>query len=172
MNVVKILGTFVEGGRRIVKLLRFGRDDVQTSKQVTPYGFECNPVSDTVGLYTTTSSRNRTYVVGYISESNETEPGECRVFSTNAAGDVQIAFHYKADGTVEMGGKADNAVRYSKLKEAFDDLKSDFNNLVNNYNAHTHPVVSIGSPTGPAAPLGSPSAADITAAKIDELKTS
>lgn len=172
MNVVKIIETFVEGGRRIVKALRYGRDDVQTSKQVTPYGFECNPVRDSIGLYTSTATRNRTYVMGYISESNETAPGECRVFSTDADGGVQIAFHYKADGTVEMGGDADNAVRYSKLESAFNELKSDVNDLVIKYNAHTHGVISLGAPTGPAAPLGSPSAADITAAKIDELKTS
>lgn len=173
MNVVKIIETTIEQGRRIVKALRNGRDDVQTSKQITPFGFESNPVRDSIGLYTQTSTKNRTYIIGYIAEGAITEVGESRVFSTDAQGVVQIDFIFKANGTVEMGGSADNAVRYSALETAFNELKSKFNSLVTAYNAHVHTGVTTGPGVSGTTPsVGSPSTADITGAKINELKTS
>lgn len=173
MNVVKVLETFIEEGRRIVKILRNGRDDVQTSKQVTPFGFESNPTSNSIGLYTSTATRNRTYVMGYIAENVDTEVGETRIYSTNDDGEIQISFHFKNDGTVEMGGDADNLMRYNELKSAFDELRDDFNSLVNAYNTHVHPGVTPGNgATVITATTATPSSADMSASKINELKTS
>ena len=188
-NVIKILDTLIENGRRIMKFRRKGRDDIQTAKTLSPFGFESAPVNDTFGLHIETSTLNQSYCVGYINEEPITEPGESRIYSTNSSGEEQIAFHFKADGTVEMGGDADNAVRFSELKTGFDQLKADFNALVNSYNAlvtaynaHVHPVPfadviapSGGSQSLPTPASGSPgvtSAATIDASKIDELKTS
>ena len=90
----------------------------------------------------------------------------------------------KKDGTVEMLGDADNMVRYSKLETAFNQLKQDFDTLVSTFNAHIHtpvivgvsggsgaPAVGVPGPTPTTATTVSPSTADITGAKIEEIKT-
>jgi hypothetical protein len=75
----------------------------------------------------------------------------------------------------------DYAVRFNKLQTAFDELKDDFNDLVVKYNVlvgffngHVHGGVEAGSSdTGAVsgtANTDSPSAADITPAKILEIE--
>lgn len=79
----------------------------------------------------------------------------------NSAG----SFLKLTDATIaELMGNADFAVRYSELETAFNQLKTDFDN-------HTHsvPGVTSGSFTATAtAPTNS--SADISGAKIDEIK--
>lgn len=66
-------------------------------------------------------------------------------------------------------------VRYSKLEEAFNQLQADHDDLVQKFNSHTHLYIPgpPGStvPTAPTTTPGTPSTADITEAKIDEIKT-
>ena len=65
-------------------------------------------------------------------------------------------------------------VRFSELETGFNELKDDFNNFISTvYNTHIHPgVLSGGASTSPTPSTGSSSSADISAAKIDEIKTS
>ena len=66
----------------------------------------------------------------------------------------------KANGDIELNGNGDTAVRFSDLKTAFDTLKSEFN-------AHTHPT----APAGPiSTPSNAPSAADIDPAEVTTVK--
>ena len=76
----------------------------------------------------------------------------------------------KNDETIEIGGDTDFMVRYSELESAFNELRDDFNNLVTKFNTHVHPSPAGGS-TGPTPTGGTPSTADITGAKINEIKT-
>ena len=78
------------------------------------------------------------------------------------------------DSFIEMDGNADFMVRFSELETGFNQLKSDFNSFVNTiYNVHVHPGVTAGAAsTAPSPSTGSPSSADISGAKIDEIKTS
>jgi len=62
----------------------------------------------------------------------------------------------------------DYMVRYNELKTAFDQLKSDFNNLVTVFNAHTQTVT--GGVAGPPATSGVPSSADMSGSKIDKIE--
>jgi hypothetical protein len=72
---------------------------------------------------------------------------------------------------MEIGGDAYNMVRYQELETAFNQLKSDLNNFISIFNAHTHAGVTTGGGTsGVTATSGTSSSADITPAKIDEIK--
>lgn len=80
-------------------------------------------------------------------------------------------------GTVlELQGNADFAVAYTDLKLAFDQLKTDLNALITAYNAHIHvttatigpgPALGVISPT---VSTGTPSTADMSGAKISDIK--
>ena len=80
----------------------------------------------------------------------------------------------RKDGTAEILGNTDNMVRFSKLQTAFDQLKSDLNDHVQNWNTFAAAYVPGGpSPVGlpPTASTSTPSSADVEPAKINEIKT-
>ena len=84
-------------------------------------------------------------------------------------------FKILEDGTIEINGNADFAVKYNELKTAFDTLKNDFNSFISIYNAHIHPVagVTAGPATVPSSvtvSTGTPTTADMTSSKVDEVK--
>lgn len=173
ISLVQIISTEIDSlKRRVVKFLRLGRSDIQTSLQASPYGVDSNPIKGMVALYIKTGEKGKTVIVGYINKRQRSAPGEYRIFSTNANGTLKAYAWLRNDGIMELNGDDDNMVRFSELETAFDELKSDFNALVTVYNAHVHPgVTSGGASTLITTSSGSSSAADISGAKIDEVKT-
>lgn len=155
--------------RRLVKFFSMG-NNTREVLQAAPYGIDSHPVKDMVAIYTETSAKDSPVVIGYINRNAVAAVGEFRTFSTDANGVVKFYIHQKNDGTCELGGDTDNMVRFSELKAAFDELKGDFNNLVTMMNAHVHPD-PVSGVTGSPTTQGVASAADISGAKIVEIKT-
>jgi hypothetical protein len=170
INVIKVISTSLDQlSRRVVKFYRFGNSDVATSLEVGPYGTDSNPVKNMVALSVKTGTKGETFVIGYINKQKLAELGEHRTFSTDEDGVLKTYIWLKNDGTIEIGGDSDNMVRFSALETAFNELKGDFNTFIQGYNTHTHPT-----PSGVSSPPvigGTQSAADISGAKIDEIKT-
>lgn len=170
MNVVKTISTKIINTVRFIKFLRMGKSDVRECRQIGPYGTDSNPIKDMVAIYSPTQEDGKNVILGYVNKNQIAAEGEHRIFSTDSDGVVQMFLHLKNDGTAEFGGDADFMVRYNELETAFNELKSDFNTLVNTFNAHIHPSPAGGS-TGTTPTAGSSSAADITPAKIKQIKT-
>lgn len=171
MQVVKVISTSLKSAKRLIKFLRYGRADVKENMECSPYGLDSNPIKDTRAVYTQTTSASQSVVIGYVNTMQKADVGEFRTFATNANG-VEVFYTWmKADGTMEIGGAADNMVRYSELEAAFNELKQDFNDFVTTkYNLHNHPTAAPGAPSVTVT-VGTPSTADISGAKIDEIKT-
>jgi len=188
-NIVKVISSIIESGVRSVKILRFGKDDIQEVRQISPHGIDSNPVKDLVALYMETGEKGKTVVVGYINKNQVAEVGETRLYGTNDQGveqnfihlkddgEIDIAvvgqnsFKLKPDGTIEVLGDADFMVRFGPLQAGFNTLVSDHNILLGAYNIHVHPT----APTGPVSPpsvTAFSSTASIDASKIAEIKTS
>jgi len=171
MKIVKIISSAVEKSRLIVKYLRLGKHDIQTSYNVAPFGIDANPIKGMKAIQSSTGERGDSVILGYINDNMLAAKGEIRIFAVDSDGVLQNYIHIKNNGDIEIGGDADNMVRYSELKSGFDDLRDDFNNFVNTkFNTHTH--VAPSGTTAVPVPLGSPSAADISGSKIGEIKTS
>lgn len=169
--IVKTISTSLDDlKRRIIKVCRYGKSDIQTSVEVSPYGVDSNPIKDMVAVYAPTKEKGKTVILGYFNKNKLAEVGEYRNFSTDEEGNVVFYTHLKNDGTMEIGGDSDFMVRYSALETGFNQLKSDFNTFITSqYNLHIHPT-----PAGPSSPtvlVGTPSTADISGAKIQEIKT-
>lgn len=107
--------------------------------------------------------------------------GIVEIISNDANGDPAALIEVKPDGTVIFLGGGDNAVRYSKLEEAFNQLKSDHNDLVATVKELTEAFNTgwIVNPSDGGQALKtilggiadpSNSTADITPAKIDEIE--
>jgi hypothetical protein len=171
MSFVKTISTEVDSlQRRVIKFLRFGKKDVQTSLQVSPHGIDSNPVKDLIALYADTGEKGKTVLVGYLNKNVLAAVGETRLYSTDADGALQTFIWLKADGTMELGGNTKHLARFEELKSGYDQLKTDFNNLVTAFNAHMHPTAGTGPPSPPTV-TGTASTASIDSSKIDEIKT-
>lgn len=194
MSVVsEIIESFIEEGKRFLKLLKFGSDDNINTFQVGNFGEDSNVPAGYVAIYLKTSNSEEPVCIGVINNIiiSDLNPGDKQIFSTNEAGDAVAAFlkllntgdieinsgsafvKVLADGTQEFNGNADFIAGFNELKAGFDELKSDFNTFVNSvYNSHVHPGVSSGgASTGPTPASGSPSSASIDDSKKDNLKT-
>lgn len=165
LNAVKVISTELDNlTRRVVKYLRLGKSDVQTSLQSACFGIDSNPVKDLVAIYGQTGEKGKTVIIGYLLKGQLTATGETRLYSTDADGALKTFIWLKNDGTIEIGGGTDFMVRYSKLEEAFNELNNKFNAFANAYVP--------GGPSSVGLPAAAqPSNADITQAKIEEIKT-
>lgn len=176
INLVKVISTEIAKARRIIKVLRLGKSDVQTAHQVSPFGTDSNPIPNLRAIYMKSGTKGDTFVVGYINVQQIMDTGEHRIFSTDEDGNLSIDIRLRNDGTMEIGGDDDNMVRFSKLKDAYDQLKSDFDTHVAIYNTHIHPFIGLaaGVPGFTTSPTTTDSASigDISGAKIDNIKTS
>lgn len=173
ISLVKIIDTTIDNlKRRVVKFLRLGGKDVQSSLQAEPYGVDAHPIKDMIAIYAKTGEKGKTVIIGYINKNQQALIGEHRLFSTDKNGVEKAFLWLRNDGNLEVNGDDDNMVRFSELKTEFDKLTSDFNSLVSTFNTHVHPGVTAGgASTLVTVTSGAPSTADIADAKIDEVKT-
>ncbi len=158
---------------RILKALRRIKSrfsgDSHESVQVAPFGDDSCPPKGIKGVKARTSTDALQVVLGYFNRNNKSGTGEKRLFSVKENGEEGFYIYFKKDGTCELGGTVDFAVRYNELKTGFDQLKSDYNALVDQYNAHVHTVS--GSTTLVTTSQGTKSEADISNSKIAQIKT-
>lgn len=176
-QIVKVISNFVENGYRYIKVNRLGLFDVQTAKQISPFGFDSSPVkySDVnrqlTAIYMQTSKKGKPVIVGYYNKSLVAGIGESRIFSVDETGEVKTFVWCKNDGQLLLGGDADNAVRFSKLKAGFDQLVTDHNKLVTAFNEHVHAGNGVPPTAVPGSIPADPSSASVDDSKIDEIKT-
>lgn len=146
---------------RLIKFIGFGKYDVQNQTECMPYGLDSNPIKDMAAIYSATANGAQSVVIGYINKNQKAGVGEFRTFCTDENGEEKFYTWMKTDGTIEIGGTTDNAVLYSKLETAFNQLKAEFD-------AHFHQTSAPGANTSPPTIA---STADITPAKNDKIKT-
>ncbi len=168
IRLAKIISTSIASKVRSVKFYWRGKSDVRNSEEFSPFGIDGNPLKDMVAICVQTGQDGKTFVVGYLNKNQLAEPGELRLFSLDSTGAEKTYQFFKKDGTIEILGNTDNMVRYSALETAFNRLKGDHNTAVTSYNTFCAAVSLLtGIPFSPVAL----SAADITPAKIVEIKT-
>lgn len=96
----------------------------------------------------------------------EVEDGEGHFYSQDS-NEIKAWIKLLKTGIIEINGNTDFAVRFSVLESGFNQLKSDFNSFL----THVHSGVTTGAGvSGPPTPPVVPSTADISGAKIDEVK--
>jgi len=119
VKFTKLISTSIDGtARRILKVLRLGKSDVQTSFECAPYGIDSNPIKDMIAIHAPSSEAGKTVVIGYINKNQMADVGEIRIFATNAQGAEQSYMWAKNNGDVELNGSANSAVRYAQLNSA------------------------------------------------------
>lgn len=174
-TITKIISTAITSGARVLKVLGFGRadGDVREVKEAMPFGLDSNPVKGMSAILAETTANGSPVVIGYINKNQLAEVGGSRLYSTDSDGAVQIALYLRADGTMEIGGNANHMTQYEGMKDAYDELRDDLNDLISKFNSHTHPYTNVSTPatTSPTATTATPSSADMSGAKLDNIKT-
>lgn len=144
---------------RSIKVLQFG---AKTADVVAPFGDDSAPLKDMTAIYAETTNVGESIVIGYINKNQIALPGEKRIFSLDASGNLSTYIHLQTDGTMHLGGDTDNVVRYSPLSSGLDVKDALINTEL------TKIAVAISALGGSYAP--SAINTDITLAKVDEVK--
>jgi hypothetical protein len=151
------------GNRVMLQVEMSNPDDIQTVEYVSLPGQDENPINGSrVYIIEVGSS----YKIG-IAVDDGIAPGmatgEKRVYSLNDAGAIQAFINLLKTGIIEVNGNADFAVRFTDLETAFNQLKSDFN-------THTHAYTPGSQPPSATAVPVPQTTADMSGAKVDEVK--
>lgn len=120
----KVKSAIIEGGRRILKVREYG---AKTAVEVAPFGDDSNPIKEMTAIYAQTQENGDRIIIGYINEQQLAAVGEKRLYSIKADGSIGSFVWLKNDGTLELSGSADNAVRYQALDNALQNMVTKIN---------------------------------------------
>ena len=161
IKISTVKSTIVDAGKRIVKILRLGRSDVQTSNESMPFGVDANPLKGMTAIQVETGVKGKTIVIGYVNTEQLAKVGEIRIFAADSTG-VKSFVHCKANGNVHVNGEINTAVAFVPLNAVLQKLSVDINaNL-------TAIAASIATPGLPYAPV--PVVIDASPAQVQSVK--
>ncbi len=129
-------------------------------------GDDSPPLSGDLVVELPRTGTGRAFMAGTISLSQGAKEGERILYSRDENGAVQAKIYLNASGEVFINDGSDFAVKFNELKSSFEQLVADFN-------AHTHMVsgtASAGVVTATASPTTSPSSANIDSSKVDKVR--
>ena len=145
-------------------------DDIHTVEYMSPPGEDSNPPD---GAKVLIVDIGRAYKVAIAVDDNVSPSmaeGEKKLYSISD-GAIASFINFLSSGIVEINGNNDFAVRFNEMQAAFDEFRDDFNQLVTDYTGHKHGGVQTGGGvTAVSDTPGTESTADISAAKVEEVK--
>jgi len=165
MQITKVISTRIGSATsRLVKILRFGKSDVQEPRQSSAFGIDSNPVPKLLAVYSETSENGKAVILGYININQLADIGECRIYSTDENNSLKAYLWAKNDGDLLVNGDTDNLIRYLKLNQG---LQQFVNDLKLELTAIQAGIIAGGGTytPNPAFHL------DISDSKIDNVKT-
>lgn len=160
ISLSKIISSVVKSGSRILKVSQYG---AKTADECAPFGDDSSPLKDMIAVYADTGEIGEPVIIGYLNENQLAKPGEKRLYSLNETGELSFYAWLKSDGTMELGGKTDNLVRYKPLDAGL----QNHNALINAELAKIS--IAIGLLGGSYTPVAL--TIDISQSKITEIKT-
>ena len=162
IRIAKSNTSIIEQGRRILKSFVRSKRDVQTSFFAASWGDDSCPVDNSDVLHSATGGDD-TVIIGVINQNQKTNPGEKRIFATDANGAVVVDIYLRNDGSIEVAGTGDNLVKYIPLN-------AGLQTFITNLNAELA-IISAAVATKGVVYTPTVQSIDISGAKIDNLKT-
>jgi len=156
----KVRDFVIENGKRILKVQEYG---AKTAKVAANYGDDSQPLKNMTAIYSPTAVNSEPVIIGYINTNQVAKEGEKRIFSQSLDGSLSFAIHLKTDGSCEIGGNVDNAVRYQALSTSL--ASSD--TLLNAELAKIATAIGLLGGVYTVAPVTT----NISSSKIDQIKT-
>ncbi len=161
-----------DGKKRIEAVVTSEAGAAGTADVYGFHGFQSRPAKGVRCLRLSIGKLNFVFSAFSSTVEPPANPGEVKVYSTDADGVEQASILLDATGNVIVNAGTNHATQYEALLTAFNQLKADFDGFVTTkFNLHTHPGVSTGSGSTAVTPLvGAASTADMTPAKVEEVK--
>jgi len=163
VKVSKIISSTIKSGRRILKILGLGKEDIQTSYESMPFGIDSVPIKDLIAIQMETSERGKTVIVGYINKNQIADIGEARFYSLDATGAEQATVYLKKDGVLELNGNVDNAVKFIPLDAGLQYQTTAINAELVKIAAGLNAIV-------PGSYAHTPVTVNITSSKVETVK--
>lgn len=134
-------------------------DDIQSIQAMSRSGEDSNPPNGSTVTILNVSDSFKLIVASDDGIVPSMGQGEKKLYSVSG-GAIAAFMNFLTTGVIEINGNADNAVRFSNLETAFNQLKAD-------YNLHVH---ALAGGVGVASPPSPTTTADMSSAKVDEVK--
>ena len=161
ISISKISSSIIEKGYRTLKVLQFGP---KTADECAPFGEDSNPLKGMSAIFAETSVEGEPVIIGYLNENQLAGVGEKRIYSLKEDGSVSSFIWLNNDGKIQLNGNVDNVVRYSKLEDAISLMDTSINAELAKI---AQAILILGG-----SYIVKPIQTNISAAKIDDLKTS
>lgn len=94
--------------------------------QILPCGYDSAPIPSDQGVLVALNNSSKKMVVGTYPKA-EAVPGEVRIRSRDLNGNVKALICWRTDGTLEINGNSDFAVRFNALETVIKKLVDDIN---------------------------------------------
>ncbi|MFN0254517.1 hypothetical protein [Pedobacter ureilyticus] len=141
-------------------MIQFG---AKTADESAPFGDDSSPLSNMIAVYADTGEIGEPVIIGYLNEMQLAKPGEKRLYSLKSDGSLSFYAWLHNDGTMELGGKVDNLVRYIPLSTG---LAKHNTELSAELAKISLAIGSLGGSYTPGAVT-----MDVSGSKINEIKT-
>lgn len=126
ISLSKINSSTIEAGKRILKVIGIG-GSAYTAKESYPFGFDSVPPEGYTALYSDTSNRDESVIIGYINKNQLAEAGGVRMYAVGTSGEVSGFVYVRASGVLELNGSDYSAVRFQELKTQIELLQTQIN---------------------------------------------
>lgn len=124
ITLAKFSESFIEKGKRILKFLEFG---AKSGNESAPFGYDGNPLKDTMAVHAKTSNNSENVIIGYINDDQKADIGEVRIYSLDSNKSLKSFLWLKKDGTIELNGNTYSLVKYEPLETAIKKHDTDIN---------------------------------------------
>lgn len=102
MKITRIISTAIKSALRVIKHTPF-KGVTRTNELLAPFGLDSNPYPGIKGAVLSATSKGRGVILGVFNKFMLAAYGECRTFSTDAAGNAIVTeIHQKNDGTITV----------------------------------------------------------------------
>lgn len=163
MQYTTVISTAKDAAKRLlVKVRRYGKDDVQTPTQAAPYGIDSNPIAGMKAIYSPTTESGKNVIIGYINKDHLSDVGEVRLFSTDSNGALKTYVWLKKNGDIQLGGNTDNLVKYTPLNTSMEQLQLFITQQL--------ALIATGIATGGGSYTPGVLDIDISGSKVDKVK--
>jgi hypothetical protein len=155
---------------RLLQVVVSDPEDVQTVELIRQAGEDYNPPKGSRVIILDLGSAWQVGVAVDDGITPEVDEGERELFSS-VGGVKKAKFKLNKEGELVLNDGTDFGVAFNELKSGFDQLKNDYNTFLSQiFNLHTHTSAAPGSPTGVPVPVGTSSTASVDGAKVTKVR--
>ena len=174
MGVLKSFTRVIRNGANISDVKAdTGGGRITTAENFSPAGDDSFPLLTDIPFIVSAPGTGRFVVLGYLDPVNAGQAleGERRFIARDSSGAPVSFVWLRNDGSLELNGADDYAVRYTPLAEQIHQLRDDLNEFIGVFKLHKHSTAAVGAPSIPDnAATATDSTIDISGSSVGTVR--